>query len=251
MSLLDDTSVDRQVRAALESLDDDDATTENLIAAAAIAYAPTTTLLEETARWLAVVERLELTTTQITRAMLRATVRAYEVHGPDVSLLAKLLADDPAGLALAREMADELVLRTRTAPMQTIANAALARLALDHAIEPHHDALFAWFPSSPPLTRSIFASLPMDRREALALSLTRPLVGENVNIARGAAHLLNQLVQIGDLVVTPAVLAHREILRQLAGDVPHATSFTLEAPPTAAAQRALAVVLAARRPPDV
>ncbi|HEY4176428.1 MAG TPA: SUMF1/EgtB/PvdO family nonheme iron enzyme [Kofleriaceae bacterium] len=254
--MLDDNSLDAQVRAALVELADDDPTVEQLVAAANLEYGPSPAMLELTAHWLAVIERLQaagLTHTQIAQAVLRASTNAYEVRGADSELLVHLLAAEP--VAFARDLADELLALSPLAhPLLSVAHAVLTRLAADGAIEPRHEALFRWSPSEEPGLRAIFASLPADRRRALALSSTQPLVGEGINTARSAAYLVDQLMWISDLV---DVTEHRAKLLDLAtGDAEHArlaaeinsgATRTLETRPTSAAKRSLAYLLAKQR----
>nr|MDQ3368151.1 formylglycine-generating enzyme family protein [Myxococcota bacterium] len=92
-----------------------------------------------------------------------------------------------------------------TPPMRGAGQAALARLAVDGALDPRHEALFDGQLAGLALTRAVVRGLPADRREAFALAQaptnTRPMAV--------AVSALQFLQAIRDLVDTPALASRR------------------------------------------
>lgn len=249
MGILDDDSLDARARPIIKKKRGT-VREELLERAALVEESPSPAMLESAATWLAIADDLTaagFTPAELLRVAVRTNKSTFGVGGPDSDMLCHLFAVD-AGRDIARALCEELL---ALAPLdyrrQRIANAALARLAKDRAIDPRFDVLFDWSPVEPTQLRTIFSSLPEDRRIEILRVRAVPTTAKDVNVARNAAFKVDLLLWILDLVPTarPALdvlLAaakgddqYDKLAAEVASNVPR----TLEPRPTRSARRAL------------
>lgn len=246
--MLDDDSLDKRAIPIIRSKHKS-ANASLFDRAMSIEETPSPAMLEEAAKWLAIADGLAaagMSPTEIAHVAARAGAKRIVVPSPDFSILVHLLSV-PECAAVARELCEDLLpIAKRQWSEQKVANAALARLAADGAIDARFEVLFGLHPMEPTQLRAIVAAIPESRREAFVAAHAATSTDPKVDLAREAAFILDRLLWIVDLSPTardrvPALtaLARRSDLNAaLVAEVDAGTPRSIEARPTRAARRA-------------
>ncbi len=208
-SVLDDSTHDRRVAAAMESAQQSDVSEAALRAATLVESDPSPAMLQDTARWLEVRDELAgagLSPIEILRVGLRAATGVYGGRAPGVELLADMFRI-PEGAAIAQALCNE-VLGTGTAPADALQGclcAALTRLAAAGNLAPTLLTGVDLGLATIPMVRVVLAALPLAQREAVVLER---VAGAEPDSYRGA-RIVEEILALQDLAPTPAVLAAR------------------------------------------
>ncbi|MBC6471371.1 formylglycine-generating enzyme family protein [Actinomadura alba] len=227
--------------------------------AAVIEYDPAPATLESTARWMRIRDELAaagLTPTEILRVFLRAAVLTYDMPGPSEEMLALVFAEVP-GTAVAREVCEYLI-TLGEAPdppgawrwhLDRVGTVAMARLASDGHLDPRFDRLLVGSTAPMPVVRALLAALPLERREALVLSVLSRRVRSVLAPWDFAAIMLDWLLALRDLVDTPTLTAVRagliskargsDRIEELITEEASGTPRPIHSRPTPTAQQAL------------
>jgi hypothetical protein len=213
-SKFDYTLLDERARPAIIAAHRDAPSDEALQKAALVEYEPSPAMLEQTARWIRIRGELAdagLTPAEILRVFLRAEAHVYDVLGPGNAMLA-LVFTDVSDVVIAHDVCEHLLsLEEIPYHVKDVGTIAMARIAADGELDPRFDRLLEWGHVHVPVIRALLAALPLERREALVLSKSTPIVGLG-GIAISAAFILDMLLTVRDLVDTPAIAVVRASL---------------------------------------
>lgn len=249
--VFEDSSFDERARPVILAVHSRVPSEDELEGAVLIEYDPSPAMLESTARWMRIRDDLTaegFTPTEILRVFLRAVSLAYDMPGPTTEMLAWMFAE-ASGTEVAREVCEhQIALGEAPVPpgarrwhLDQAGAIAAARLACDGDLDPGFDRLLVEAIVPLPVVRAALAALPMERRETLVLSAM-----DRMNFA---AAMLDWLLDVRDLVDTPAVTAARRRLiaeppdgdrmRALIAEEARGTPRPIHPRPTPAAREAL------------